>query len=148
LNLIIGTNSRLDAIQAAILRVKLKYLAKWSKERAEKAAYYSENLKGVGDIITPVMGDDRNHIFHQYTIKTKSRDKLQQYLKEKEIPTMIYYPLPLHLQPAFEYLNYKSGDFLESEKAAKEVLSLPIYPELSKIEQNLIIKKIKEFFKK
>jgi len=146
LNLIIGTNSRLDAIQAAILRVKLKYLAKWSKERAEKAAYYSENLKGVGDIITPVMGDDRNHIFHQYTIKTKSRDELQRYLKEKEIPTMIYYPLPLHLQPAFEYLNYKSGDFLESEKAAKEVLSLPIYPELSKIEQNLIIKKIKEFY--
>ena len=148
LNLIIGTNSRLDAIQAAILRVKLKYLSKWSKGRAEKASYYNGKLEGIGDIITPIIASDRNHIFHQYTIKTKSRDELQRYLKEKEIPTMIYYPLPLHLQPAFEYLNYKSGDFLESEKAAKEVLSLPIYPELSKIEQNLIIKKIKEFFKK
>jgi len=148
LNLIIGTNSRLDALQAAILRVKLNYLSKWSKGRAEKASYYNGKLEGIGDIITPIIASDRNHIFHQYTIKTKSRDELQRYLKEKEIPTMIYYPLPLHLQPAFEYLNYKSGDFLESEKAAKEVLSLPIYPELSKIEQNLIIKKIKEFFKK
>ncbi len=148
LNLICGTNSRLDALQAAILRVKLKYLSKWSKERAEKAAYYSERLKGVGDIVTPVTESDRNHIFHQYTIRTKSREGLQKSLKEKEIPTMIYYPLPLHLQPAFQNLGLKSGDFPESEKVSKEVLSLPIYPELSKIEQNLIIKRIKEFFKK
>ena len=148
LNLIVGTNSRLDAIQAAILRVKLKYLSKWSKERAEKASYYNGKLKGVGDIITPVTAADRNHIFHQYTIRTGSRDELQKYLKEKEIPTMIYYPLPLHLQPAFEYLNYKSGDFPESEKAAKEVLSLPIYPEIEREQQDVVVQKIKEFYAK
>ena len=148
LNLIIGTNSRLDALQAAILRVKLKYLAKWSSRRAKKADYYSKNLKGVGDIIVPKISSDRNHIFHQYTIRTKLRDKLQKYLKENEIPTMIYYPLPLHLQPAFKYLDYKKGDFPEAEKTAEEVLSLPIYPELSKKDQDFIIQKIKEFLGK
>ena len=148
LNLILGTNSRLDVIQAAILRVKLKYLPEWSKKRAEKADYYNKNLKGVGDIIPPSIGEGRNHIFHQYTIRTKSREKLQKYLKEKDIPTMIYYPLPLHLQPAFKYLGYKRGDFPEAEKAAKEVLSLPIYPEISKKNQNYIIQKIKESFAK
>ena len=146
LNLILGTNSRLDALQAAILRVKLKHLTKWSHERAKKADYYSKNLKGIGDIIVPKISSGRNHIFHQYTIRTKLRDKLQKYLKEKGIPTMIYYPLPLHLQPAFKYLAYKKGDFPEAEKAAKEVLSLPIYPEISQKDQDYIIQKIKEFF--
>ena len=148
LNLILGTNSRLDALHAAILRVKLKYLPKWSKKRAEIASYYSKNLKGIGDIITPVVASNRNHIFHQYTIRTKSRDELQKFLKENEIPTMIYYPLSLHLQPAFKDLNYKAGDFPEAEKAAKEVISLPIFPELKKKEQDLIVKKIKEFYAK
>ena len=147
LNLIVGTNSRLDAIQAAILRVKLKYLPKWSKKRAEIASYYSKNLKGIGDIITPVVASNRNHIFHQYTIRTKSRDELQKFLKENEIPTMIYYPLPLHLQPAFKYLKYRKGNFPEAEKASKEVLSLPIYPELPRNDQDLLLKKIKIFFK-
>ena len=147
LNLIIGTNSRLDAIQAAILRVKLKYLPEWSKQRAEIASYYNNALKGVGDIMPPSISEGRNHIFHQYTIRTKSREKLQSYLKEKEIPTMIYYPLPLHLQPAFQSLGYKVGDFPESEKVAKEVLSLPIYPELAENIQDTIINGIKEFLK-
>jgi len=146
LNLILGTNSRLDVLQAAILRVKLKYLAKWSRERAEKADYYNKNLKGVGDIIAPVTASDRSHIFHQYTIRTKSRDELQRYLKENGIPTMIYYPLPLHLQPALKYLGYKKGDFPEAEKASKEVLSLPVYPELKRKEQDFIVRKIKEFY--
>ena len=146
LNLILGTNSRLDALQAAILRVKLKHLTKWSHERAKKADYYSKNLKGIGDIIVPKISSGRNHIFHQYTIRTKLRDKLQKYLKEKGIPTMIYYPLPLHLQPAFKYLAYKKGDFPEAEKTAEEVLSLPVYPELTQKDQDFIIKKIKEFF--
>jgi dTDP-4-amino-4,6-dideoxygalactose transaminase len=100
----------------------------------------------VGDVIIPEISSERTHIFHQYTIRTKYRDKLQKYLKEKGIPTMIYYPLPLHLQPAFKYLGYKKGDFSESEKAAQEVLSLPIYPELSQKEQDFIIRKIKEFY--
>jgi len=147
-NLVLGINSRLDAIQAAILRVKVKYLSKWSKKRGEIAKYYSKKLKGVGDIITPEILPDRTHIFHQYTIRTKLRDKLQKYLNDQGVPTMIYYPLPLHLQPAFKYLGYKKGDFPEAEKAAKEVLSLPIYPELSKKQQDFVIQKIREFFEK
>ena len=148
LNLILGTNSRLDALQAAILRVKLKYLSKWSKERAKKAKFYRKSLKGVGDIITPFIVPHNTHIFHQYTIRTKKRDRLVSYLKSRGIPTMIYYPLPLHFQPAFKYLSYKKADFPEAEKAAKEVLSLPIYPELKKAEQDFIIRKIKEFYEK
>ncbi len=148
LNLTIGTNSRLDALQAAILRVKLKYLPRWSKKRAEIASYYSRLLKGIGDVITPVATPNRNHIFHQYTIRTKFRDKLQKYLREKGIPTMIYYPLPLHLQPAFKYLGYKKGNFPEAEKVSKEVISLPIYPELKKSEVKKIVKIIKDFYEK
>ena len=159
-NLILGTNSRLDAIQAAILRVKLKYLEKWSKKRAEKAEYYSNKLtkltKQVSTyklsklkyLITPYVAPDRTHIFHQYTVRVNKqlRDKLAKYLKEQGIPTMIYYPLPLHLQPAFKFLGYKKNSFPEVERAASEVISLPIYPELSKEDQDLIIQKIYSFF--
>lgn len=148
LNLVLGTNSRLDTIQAAILRVKLKHLTRWNKKRAENAKYYSKKLKEIEDIITPVVVPNQIHIFHQYTIRAKFRDNLQKYLKEQGIPTMIYYPLSLHLQPAFKYLGHKKGDFPEAEKAAKEVLSLPIYPEIPKACQKKIIKKIAEFLKK
>lgn len=148
LNLILGTNSRLDAVQAAILRVKLKYLEIWNKKRAENASYYSKNLKEVGDIKVPHVGPNKTHIFHQYTIRTKHRDNLQKYLAEKEIPSMTYYPLPLHLQPAFKYLGYKKGIFPESERASREVLSLPIYPELSKSCEKEIIETISEFYDK
>ena len=150
LNLIVGTNSRLDALQAAILRVKLKYLPKWSKKRAEKATYYSTHLvtQSPNDLVTPYIAPGHTHIFHQYTIRTKNRDQLKKYLEKNGIPTMIYYPLPLHFQPAFKYLSYKKADFPEVEKAAKEVLSLPIYPELKKAEQDFIIRKIKEFYEK
>ena len=145
-NLILGTNSRLDTIQAAILRVKLRHLLEWSKKRTEKASFYNEKLKNVGDIVVPITDSNRNHIFHQYTIRTKFRDKLQEYLKEQDIPTMIYYPMPLHLQPAFKYLGYKTGDFPQTERAAKEVISLPVYPELSCANQKRIIKQIISFF--
>ena len=142
-NLILGTNSRLDAIQAAILNVKLKYLKKWSKKRVEIAKYYNQKLKGVGDIITPVLISEKKHIFHQYTIRTEYRDQLKKHLEKKGIPTMIYYSIPLHLQPCFKYLGYEKGDFPEAEKAAKEVLSLPIYPELTKKEQDYIIQELR-----
>jgi len=148
LNLIIGTNSRLDALQAAILSVKLRHLSKWSRERARKADYYSKNLKNVGDVIVPKIDSGRTHIFHQYTIKTKFRDKLQKYLKEKGIPTMVYYPLSLHLQPAFKHLKHKKSDFPETEKTTEKVLSLPIYPELKRKDQDYIIQEIKEFYEK
>jgi len=158
LNLILGTNSRLDAIQAAILRVKLKYLKKWIRMRAERAAYYTSQLNQLNKftklskltkLVTPAIASNRTHTFHQYTIRVNARvrNKLIKYLSQNGIPTMIYYPIPLHLQPAFKYLGYKKGDFPESEKASKEVLSLPMYPELSKKEQEFIVRKIKEFYK-
>lgn len=146
-NLIVGTNSRLDAIQAAILRVKLKHLNAWNKERHERADYYTKKLDGVGSIFIPTIAMDRTHIFHQYTLRLRSgqaRNKLKKYLGKEGIPTMVYYPLPLHLQPCFNNIGYKKGDFPEAEKAAKEVLSLPIYPEMATKEQNFILKKIRE----
>ena len=148
LNLILGINSRLDAIQAAVLAVKIKHLPKWSEKRGEIASYYSQNLGGIGDIKTPVIASERTHIFHQYTIRTKLRDRLHLYLKEKGIPTMIYYPLPLHLQPALSYLGYQKGDLPEAERASQEVLSLPIYPEIAFSNQKDIIKAISEFFER
>lgn len=143
----IGDSSRLDSIQAAILLVKLKYLDEWSKKRAEKAKIYNQLFKETG-IITPYVNPKCTHIYHQYTIRVKEkRDKLVDYLKQKGVPTMIYYPMPLYMQIAFKYLGYKKDDFPESEKASHEVLSLPVYPELNIKNQKLIVQKIKDFFK-
>ncbi|KKQ77138.1 MAG: Pleiotropic regulatory protein [Parcubacteria group bacterium GW2011_GWC1_38_6] len=146
-NLIIGTNSRLDTIQAAILKIKLKHINEWNGKRIKIAQYYNKHLQGVIGITTPSID---NNIFHQYTIRVSSelRDKLASFLSKKGIPTMIYYFLPLHLQPVFKYFGNKVGDFPESERAAREVLSLPIYPELTKVEQDFILKKIKDFYEK
>jgi len=145
-NLIVGTNSRLDEIQAAILRVKLKHLNNWIRKRIEIAEYYSKELKGIGDIMIPIIAPKRTHIFHQYTIRTKKRDQLKKFLTKKGISTIVYYLTPLHFQPAFKYLGYHKGDFPEAEKAAKEVLSLPIYPELLREEQEFIVEEIKKFY--
>ena len=147
-NLILGTNSRLDALQAAVLRVKLKYLQKWNQKRQERADFYNKELKEIGDIIIPFIAPGRNHIFNQYVVTTKYRDKLKEYLAKQKIQTMIYYSIPLHLQPVFKHLGYKKGDFSNSERLAKEVLSLPIYPEIKKEEIDFIIKKIKKFYDK
>jgi len=145
---IIGTSSRLDALQSAVLSVKLKYLKKWTKIRQKNADYYTKQLKNIKKIIVPMFPCSMFHVFNQYTIRAKNRNQLQKYLKQNNIPTQIYYPCPLHLQPAFKYLGYKKGDLPETEKACKEVLSIPIYPELKKSEQDYIIKKIKEFYDK
>lgn len=126
----VGFNSRLDEIQAAILRAKLKYLDEWTRLRQEKAALYDELLKD-SSVKTPYVASGVRHVFNQYTIRTSNRDKLNEWLKKKEIGTAIYYPVPFHLQKVFEYLGYKEGSLPEAEKAAKEVLSLPIYPELT-----------------
>lgn len=147
-NLKVGVNSRLDAIQAAVLSVKLKYLRGWNVKRVEIAKNYNQGLADIEDIILPDIGDDFSSVFHQYTIKTKRRDELKRYLKEKEIPTMIYYPTSLHLQPAFGFLNYQKGNFPETEKICKEILSLPIYPELNQESQIRVIKAIREFYEK
>jgi len=151
----IGLNSRLDAMQAAILRVKLKYLDQWNKERLQRADFYSQLIKEAGllkHLYLPSVKPDRNHIYHQYTLRIsgnknpETRDKLRDFLKTNAIGAEIYYPLPLHLQECFNYLGYKKGDLPESENASLSVLSLPIYPELTPEMQRYVIDKIKEFF--
>ena len=126
----IGGNFRLDAIQAAALIVKLKYLDQWSQARRKNAAYYNEKFADTL-IQTPYIDPDRVSIYNQYIIRVPKRDELMSHLREKGIGCCIYYPLGLHLQQCFEYLGYKEGDFGETEKAAKEVLALPVYPELT-----------------
>jgi dTDP-4-amino-4,6-dideoxygalactose transaminase len=127
----VGYNSRLDALQAAVLRAKLPHLAAWSAKRRENARFYDNAFRGISHIRTPVIEPNNESIFNQYTIRVERRDELQGYLKARGIGTAIYYPLPLHLQPCFAYLGYKRGSCPESERAAGEVLSLPIFPELT-----------------
>ncbi len=131
-NEMVGHNSRLDALQAAVLSAKLPHLDEWSQRRRENAKKYNERLADVEGITTPVVEDDRNHIYHQYTIRVGDgkRDGLQQDLNENGVGNKIYYPLSLHQQGCFEYLGYEEGDLPVSEKAAEEVISLPAFPEL------------------
>ncbi|MEK4027782.1 DegT/DnrJ/EryC1/StrS family aminotransferase [Pseudobacillus sp. FSL P4-0506] len=145
---VLGYNSRLDEMQAAILNVKFPYLDKWSHSRRERAAYYTDQLetKLEGIVQTPVQKQGNYHVFHQYTLRVPKRDELQQYLKEKGVATMVYYPQPLHVQPVFKELGYEEGDLPETEKAAKEALSLPMYPELKQDDQDYIIEKIVAFY--
>lgn len=143
---LIGINSRLDALQAAILRVKLRHLDEWVSGRREKAQRYTFQLSKLTHLITPFIAENCQHVYHQYTLQVENREDLEKYLKENKIPSVVYYPVPLHLQPAFAYLGYKKGDLVETEKVSEKVLSLPIYPELPKKEQDLIIEQIKEFY--
>ena len=140
----LGYNDRLDAMQAAFLQVKLKYLDEWHKKRQQIAHKYDKNLNDIVKI--PNIQSYNESIYHQYTIRTPKRDKLRDCLNDCGIATAIHYPLPLHFQPAFKYLGYKEGDFLEAEKAAKEVLSLPIHQDLTDDEVNYVINKIRQFF--
>lgn len=153
----VGGNFRLDALQAAVLRVKLKYLDKWLDQKMEKADHYNtlfleSGLTERGLIRCPravhrANNVKRYHTYHQYVIRAQNRDELKKSLKEKGISTAVYYPRPLHLQDCFAYLGYKKGDFPESERAADEVLALPIYPELSFKEQEYIVSCVAEFYK-
>lgn len=141
----LGTNSRLDAIQAAILAVKLKYLDEWNGRRRATAKRYSTEFSSFVEV--PVTLEERDHIFHQYTIKFKDRDRLIEHLKKRDIGCAIHYPKPLHLQPAYSYLGYKEGDFPVSEALSREVLSLPIYPELTEAETDAVVDGVKSYFK-
>ena len=145
---VLGCNSRLDTLQAEILKVKLKYLDDYSTARNKMATYYDQNLSGILDLQIPVRSTHSNHVFHQYTLKVKNgkRDALQQYLAEKNIPSMIYYPLPLYQQEAFK--QYVKSDFrLETtEDLCQEVLSLPIHTEFNKDSSDFVIEAIKDFF--
>ncbi|WNS74821.1 DegT/DnrJ/EryC1/StrS family aminotransferase [Bacillus sp. DTU_2020_1000418_1_SI_GHA_SEK_038] len=147
---VLGYNSRLDELQAAILNVKFPYLDKWTEARRERAFYYTQNIHEKLDHIvqTPVQVNGYYHVFHQYTLRVPNRDELKVYLEKRGIETMIYYPIPLHLQPVFIGLGYKEGDLPETEKAAKEVISLPMYPELKFEEQDYIIERMIEFYKR
>jgi len=141
----LGFNSRLDEIQAAILRVKLRHLDSWIAGRQEIADLYRSSLRG-GSIVVPLDDARGRHIYHQFTIRVPQRDALQAHLREMGIATMIYYPVPLHQQKAYAHLGYREGDFPQSEKAAREVLSLPIYPELTPEQAGFAGEAILDFF--
>lgn len=143
----IGGNFRLDPIQAGALLVKLKYLDEWSEGRRRNAAYYDKQFKGT-DVQTPVINEDCVSIFNQYCIRVPRRDDVVAHLKENDIGCDIYYPVPLHLQECFEYLGYKQGDFPEAEKAAEEVMALPVYPELTDKMQDEVVNSILSFLDK
>ncbi len=145
----IGVNSRLDSMQAAILNVKLKYLDKYNNARRLAADLYDQLLAGSGEVKTPFRASYAKHVFHQYTILvSRKRNELQEFLARYEIPSMIYYPVPLHVSSAYGAFGYKQGDFPESELVAKEVLSLPMHTELNHNQQQFIAEKIQEFFTK
>ncbi len=127
-----GWNSRLDEIQAAILRVKLKYVELWNAARRTAAAIYDEQLRNVPGVIAPPVASWGEHVFHQYTIRCARRDAVQKALSEQEIASTVYYPTPIHLQPIYRALGGKPGDLPETERASREVLSLPMYPELTR----------------
>jgi len=155
----IGWNSRLDAIQAAVLRVKLKHLDDWNQKRRMVACRYHGLFAGAGlvengasrmnqqaPIALLASLTDAHHIYHQFVVRAWRRDELRSFLTERGIGTEIYYPVPLHLQQCFAYLGYRAGDLPESERAAKEVLALPIFPELREDEQQRVVAAIADFY--
>lgn len=146
----IGVNSRLDTLQAAILRVKLKYLSRYSESRNEVADRYDEAFSNHPHIKTPKRAANSTHVFHQYTIQVEgvSREELKEYLQTNGVPSMVYYPVPLHLQNAYLEFGYQEGEFPVAESLCKKVLSLPIHTEMKKEEQTYIIETIKSFFSK
>lgn len=141
---IIGYNSRLDEIQAAVLNVKFKHIENWNNARGEKALNYNELLKGTS-VKTPFAHEDVKHIYHLYIIQHEKRDELIAFLKENGVATGIYYPVPLHLQKVYEGLGYKEGDMPVSEYMSKRTFAIPLYPELSKEEQNYVAELIRKF---
>jgi dTDP-4-amino-4,6-dideoxygalactose transaminase len=149
-----GWNCRMDAIQAAILRVKLPHVEIWNQQRRQRAATYDRLLATAG--LVTKKSDSRVralqtapnafHIFHQYVIRAQRRDELRRFLSDRKIGTEVYYPIPLHLQPCFAYLGYSAGDLPESERAAAEVLALPMFPELTDAEQQCVVESIADFY--
>ena len=144
-HLVLGRNNRLDAIQAVVLDIKLKYLDGWNKERQKIAGYYNRNLAGL-DIKLPIVSAYSTHIYHQYVLRGAVSNKLYlDHLQAKGIDSRVFYPVPLHLQKCFKYLGYKAGDFKEAEAASRQVFTLPIYPDLTDEEKDYIIQSVGEF---
>jgi dTDP-4-amino-4,6-dideoxygalactose transaminase len=154
---LIGGNFRLDTIQAAVLNVKLNYLDGWTKKRQENAIRYEDLFKNsgpvrVGKVQLPLpvyreSGAKHYHIYNQFVLRVEQRDALLAYLKDKGIGSEIYYPVPFHLQECFGYLGYKGGDFPESERAAKETIAIPIYPELTEEQQEEVVATVVQFYR-
>ncbi|MFT7420425.1 MAG: UDP-2-acetamido-2-deoxy-ribo-hexuluronate aminotransferase [Arcticibacterium sp.] len=145
----IGVNSRLDSIQAAILKVKLQYLDQYNAARQAVAKRYNEAFASTDEIITPITADYTNHVYHQYTVKLKDaskREALNKFLADKQIPSMIYYPVPNHLQKAYSYYGYKQGDMANTEDLCSRVISFPIHTEMEVNQQNFIIDNVLAFF--
>jgi dTDP-4-amino-4,6-dideoxygalactose transaminase len=143
----VGTNSRLDTLQAAVLLAKLPHLAAWSAKRREHAAYYSQALADVPRVRAPAVDSANEHIFHQYTVRVERRDELQAHLKSHGVGNAVYYPVPLHLQNCFRHLGYQRGRLPEAERAAAEVISLPIYPELTRDQIAFVVDTIRGFYR-
>jgi dTDP-4-amino-4,6-dideoxygalactose transaminase len=146
---VIGGNFRIDELQAAVLRVKLKYLDRWTEGRQRNAAFYTAAFADAhfaNKLSIPRVPDDGRHIFNQYILRVQKRDALKDFLGKRGVGTEIYYPVPLHLQKCFEYLQHRAGDFPESERAALETLALPIYPELEPAQLEHVVAAIGEFY--
>jgi dTDP-4-amino-4,6-dideoxygalactose transaminase len=141
---VVGFNGRLDAIQAAVLRVKLKHLESWNEKRRANASYYSSVLQEY--VSVPVEREGYRHVYHQYSVLTDRREKLCGFLRERGIPTAVYYPVPLHLQEVFKDLGYAEGDFPVTEEVSKKVVSLPCFPEITDKELTAVARAVIEFF--
>jgi dTDP-4-amino-4,6-dideoxygalactose transaminase len=144
----VGFNSRLDALQAVVLSAKLPHLAAWSAARRANAAFYDAAFADLADVTTPFIDAGNESIYNQYTIRVPRRDALRDHLKANGIGHSVYYPLPLHLQPCFAYLGYKEGACPEAERASREVVSLPVYPELSLAQRDEVVAAVRGFFGK
>lgn len=148
---VVGLNSRLDSLQAAVLSVKQRYLEKWCEARIQRAETYHKlfersGLVGYGLSGIPQSATDKSHVFNNYVIGAERRDQLKQFLADQGIQSEVYYPLPLHLQTCFEYLGYKKGDLPQAELAASRVLALPLYPELTETQQEIVVGAISDFY--
>jgi dTDP-4-amino-4,6-dideoxygalactose transaminase len=142
----VGTNSRLDSLQAAVLLAKLPYLHSWSEARRTNATWYSLALEGIAGVCAPTTDPANEHIFHQYVIEVDRRDELKAHLGARGIGSGVYYPVPLHLQPCFSYLGHRPGRFPVAESAARRVLALPVYPELTEAQRQSVVDAIREFY--
>jgi dTDP-4-amino-4,6-dideoxygalactose transaminase len=144
----VGYNSRLDALQAAVLSAKLPHLAGWSEARRRNAAFYDQALAGVEEVATPLVGPESESIYNQYTIRVQGgrRDALAAFLRERGVGSGVYYPVPLHLQECFAYLGHREGEFPEAERACREVLSLPVFPELTEAQLAHVAESVRAFF--
>lgn len=143
---IVGYNSRLDALQAAVLLAKLPHLAAWSAARRKNAAFYDAAFADVPEVVTPYIDPANTSIYNQYTLRADRRDALQAHLKSVGIGSAIYYPLALHLQPCFAYLGYREGQCPESERATREVISLPVFPELTNAQRDEVVAAVRTFY--